>query len=245
MVGVDIEPQPNYVGDEFYQADAIEFIKEYGHLFDVIHASPVCKGYSRLASLNPDIEYPDQIAEVREAMQAIGKPYVIENVVGAPLQNYVMLCGSMFGLRVYRHRLFECNPPIMLSPRSCNHWGKASGNKSLKAGKRVTPNLDDFEILTITGHDFILSHAREAMQIDWMNQSEISQAIPPAYTEWLGGQLINALKAKGSLTPHAADKGNGSAKNDLFSTENNPVSSDGISPAPCLKRSRRKQNARK
>jgi DNA (cytosine-5)-methyltransferase 1 len=234
VVGVDVEPQPKYVGDEFYQADAIEFIKEHGHLFDVIHASPVCKGYSKLASLNPDADYPDQIAEVRYTLKASGKSYVIENVEGAPLQNYVMLCGTMFdGLRVIRHRLFECNPPILFSPRTCNHWGTVSGNAAWNEEGRVTPSLDLYDFLTVTGNDYIAADGRKAMQIDWMTKKELSQAIPPAYTEWLGGQLINALKTQGSLTLHAADKENGSAKNDLFSTGNNPVSSDSTSPAPC------------
>lgn len=194
VVGIDIEPQPHYCGDEFIQADALEFIEAHGAEFDAIHASPVCKGYSRLSSLFRDRIYPDQISAVREALQSTGRPYAIENVVGSPLKNYVMLCGSMFGLRVYRHRLFECNPQIYFSPMSCNHWGKSSGNRALKKGLGITPNLRDFEILTVTGHDFILSDALKSMGIDWMNQSEISQAIPPAYTEFIGKHLMQALQ---------------------------------------------------
>jgi len=193
ITGVDINPMPRYPF-KFIQADALEYLREHGAEYDVIHASPVCKGYSRLSSMWQDREYPDDIPEVRRLLRLTGKPYVIENVVGAPLENYVMLCGSMFGLRVYRHRLFECNPQILISPASCNHWGKASGNKALKNKKGVTPNLDDFDIMTITGHDFILDHAKQAMGIDWMQQSEISQAIPPAYTEWIGKQILEAIK---------------------------------------------------
>jgi hypothetical protein len=81
----------------------------------------------------------------------------------------------------------------MFSPMSCNHWGRASGNKSYKAEKRVTPNLDDFEIMTVTGHDFILSHALRAMGIDWMDQAGISQAVPWVYTEFVGKQLMAVL----------------------------------------------------
>lgn len=195
VVGVDKHPKSRYPF-EFHQADSLEYLAEHWQEFDAFHASPVCKGYSKLASLYPDRQYPDEIADFRRALKATGKPYVIENVVGAPLENYVMLCGSMFGLKVYRHRLFECNPPVMLSPASCNHWGKASGSKSMKAEKRVTPNLDDFDILTVTGHDFILSHAREAMGIDWMSQAGISQAVPPAYTEHIGRQLLAAISAR-------------------------------------------------
>lgn len=188
VVGVDIKPQPQYPL-EFHQADALEYLAEHGRKYDLIHASPVCKGYSRLAKLHKSKTYPDQIAELRELLQFIGKPYVIENVVGAPLINPVMLCGSMFGLRVYRHRLFETWPvQIPMSPMSCNHWATASGNKAYKAAKGKTPNLTDFDILTITGHDFVLEDARIAMGIDWMGQAGISQAIPPVFTEWIGRQ---------------------------------------------------------
>lgn len=192
VVGIDIKPQPRYPF-EFHQADALEYCAARGAEFDAIHASPVCKGYSRLASLFKDRVYPDQIAAVRDVLKQTNKPYAIENVVGAPLKNYVMLCGSMFGLRVYRHRIFECNPPIYFSPMSCNHWGKSSGNRAIKDRMRVTPNLKDFEILTVTGHDFILSDALKSMGIDWMDQAGISQAIPPAYTEFIGKYLLEYL----------------------------------------------------
>lgn len=196
VVGVDKKAQPRYPF-EFHQADSLEYLAGHWREFDAFHASPVCKGYSLLAALYPDKQYPDEIADFRKALKETGKPYVIENVPTAPLRDYVMLCGSMFGLRVYRHRLFECNPVILFSPMTCNHWGKASGNKSVKAEKRVTPNLIDFEILTVTGHDFILSHAREAMGIDWMSQAGISQAVPPVYTEWIGKQLIGVIHEQG------------------------------------------------
>lgn len=193
ITGIDIVKQPRYPF-KFIQADALEYLAEHGHEYDMIHASPVCKGYSKLAKLHKDKVYPDDIAKVRELLKLTGKPYVIENVVGAPLENYVMLCGSMFGLRVYRHRLFECNPVIVYAPASCNHWGRASGNKSYKREKRTIPNLTDFEIMTITGHDFILADARKAMGIDWMDQSGISQAVPPAFTEYVGRWQMAALK---------------------------------------------------
>lgn len=192
ITGVDINPMPRYPF-KFIQADALEYLREHGSEYDVIHASPVCKGYSNLASLWQDREYPDDIPEVRRLLQETGKPYIIENVVGAPLKDYVMLCGSMFGLRVYRHRLFECNPQIIISPASCNHWGKASGTKQPKDRPRVRQDFEHFDIMTVTGHNYILEHAKQAMGIDWMQQSEISQAIPPAYTEWIGKRIIEAI----------------------------------------------------
>ena len=192
ITGIDIAPMPRYPF-KFIQAEAFKYLPEHGKEYDFIHASPVCKGYSKLAGLWQDREYPDDIPVLRELLIETGRPYVIENVVGAPLRDYVMLCGSMFGLRVYRHRLFECNPQITFSPRSCNHLGKASSNKALKKEIGSTPNLTDYDILTVAGHDFILEDAKIAMGIDWMQQSEISQAIPPAYTEWIGKRILEAM----------------------------------------------------
>lgn len=188
VVGVDIEPQPHYPF-EFHQADALEYLSQHWREFDVIHASPVCKGYSRLACLNPQIKYPDQVGELRKALKKYGKPYVIENVEGAPLEKYVKLCGSMFGLRVYRHRLFECNPEIYFSPGTCNHWGKTqpAANKSTRT---KAASLKDYDFLSVTGHDFIVKDAQRAMGIDWMTGAELSQAIPPAYTEYIGAQMM-------------------------------------------------------
>lgn len=220
VVGVDIEPQPHYpfpfilgdaldvlrrmiAGEKFTASDGIEYGLDD---FDVFHASPVCKGYSVMSSLWKNKEYPDQVGETREVLQATGKPYVIENVVGAPLKNYVMLCGSMFGLRVYRHRLFECNPPLYFPPMSCNHWAKASGNRAMRNGKHVVDSLADYKILTVTGKGFKVSDGRIAMGIDWMTGAELSQAIPPAYTHWLGTQVITRL------TPREHRQGDSSPK---------------------------------
>ena len=106
VVGVDIAMQKNYPF-EFHQADALEYLQEHGHEFDAIHASPPCQAYSVTYSLPNVGEYPELIEPIRELLISSGKPYVIENVPGAPLINPVELCGSMFGLNVIRHRRFE------------------------------------------------------------------------------------------------------------------------------------------
>jgi DNA (cytosine-5)-methyltransferase 1 len=117
-------------------------------------------------------------------MKAAGKPYVIENVPGAPLENPLMLCGSMFpGLRVYRHRLFECDPAIYFPPAACNHSFKMPASR----GNYHSLTADNF--ITCVGHNFKASDGRRAMGIDWMTRTELAQAIPPAYTEWLGQQM--------------------------------------------------------
>jgi DNA (cytosine-5)-methyltransferase 1 len=190
VIGVDIEPQKRYPF-EFHQGDALEFIRKYGSDFDVIAGSPPCQDYTPLKALTGKT-YPRLIKATREAIKEIGKPYIIENVAGAKFQldNPIMLCGTMFELRVIRHRYFECNPAIWWPPNQCQHVGKASGNKNYKGKSR---SLDDYEYLTITGHDFRVKDARIAMDIDWMIGDELREAIPPAYTEWLGNEMRRLL----------------------------------------------------
>lgn len=192
VTGVDIEPQKRYPF-RFIQADALEYIAEHGHEYDAIAASPPCQQYTRLRSIEKR-EYPDLVEPVRRALVETGRPYIIENVEGAPLINPIKLCGTMFGLRVIRHRIFETNFPLWFPPFPCNHWGSVSGNARWKDKKRIQTSLKNFDILTITGHDFIVSDARVAMGIDWMIQGELSQAIPPAYTEFIGRELIKHLE---------------------------------------------------
>jgi C-5 cytosine-specific DNA methylase len=104
VTGVDIAPQPHYCGDAFYQADAMTFPLDG---FDVVTASPPCQAYSTLGRFSPHVTYPDLYEPTRERLTASGLPWVIENVVGAPYRSGFILCGSMFGLRVRRHRNFE------------------------------------------------------------------------------------------------------------------------------------------
>src|SRR5574337_20985 len=103
VVGVDINPQQRYPF-EFHQADAMTFDLSG---FDAIHASPPCQAYTVLGGREDLSHYPDLVDAVRERLQASGKPWIIENVPGAPLRDPITLCGAMFGLRRYRHRLFE------------------------------------------------------------------------------------------------------------------------------------------
>ena len=186
VVGVDIVAQPRYPF-EFHQGDALEYLAAHGHEFDAIHASPPCQAYSATKS-HPNVgAHPDLVGPTRDLLRVSGKPYAIENVPGAPLLNYVTLCGTMFGLRVIRHRLFECSPALLFAPFSCRHhlpvvkWGKS-------------PNPDN-EFHSVVGHLSNVPYARAAMGIDWMAQDGLAQAIPPAYTEFIGRHLLEALKA--------------------------------------------------
>ena len=198
VVGVDIKFQPRYCGDEFYQADLFDFVRNTDlERFTAIHVSPPCQGYSITWGLHKR-DYPKLVESVRAALIQTGKPYIIENVPGAPLINPVMLCGTMFGLKVIRHRLFECSPSITFAPATCRHEGYATGNRAERVkGSTRTPTLSDgFSYVTVAGNNYIKAEGAEAMGIDWMTRAELSQAIPPAYTEWLGRQILLLHKEK-------------------------------------------------
>lgn len=185
VTGVDIKPQPRYPF-RFVQGDALEYLRDHGHEYDAIHASPPCQAYSVTKSLHKN-DHPELIEPTREGLKRTGKPYVIENVEGAPLVNPLTLCGSMFGLKVYRHRLFECNPPIYFPPATCNH------SFSMPASKGEYHTLEKYEFITCVGHNFAAESGRIAMDIPWMTRDELAQAIPPAYTEFIGRELQKIL----------------------------------------------------
>lgn len=185
VVGVDINPQPRYPF-EFHEGDAMEFLSKHGHEFDAIHASPVCKKYSFATCFHPNIKdtHPDQIPGTRKLLDLIGVPYVIENVPGAPIRKDILLCGEMFGLRVHRHRYFEACGWVPSSPKHIAHKLKgAKHNCHVESGytRIVAGNYSNHE------------DACEAMGIDWMNRKELSQAIPPAYTKYIGDQIMEQL----------------------------------------------------
>lgn len=196
--GVDIWPQPNYPF-KFHHMDALTFLEnEDLSQFDVIHASPPCQFYSKLKDLGEAQhgkygDHPDLVKPIRDALKKTGKPFVIENVPGAPILNSITLCGSMFGLKVYRHRIFESNvflwqpehhphdddtPPVGMG---CSSKGFITVAGSGGVRGMVAP--------------MILNYWRFAMGIDWMERKELAQAIPPAYTEWIGQQLKECFVA--------------------------------------------------
>jgi DNA (cytosine-5)-methyltransferase 1 len=186
IVGVDINPQPNYPF-EFYRADVTRFTPNMLHGFDLIHASPPCQAYSTLRHSPGNVDYPDLIDSTRRLLQSSGLPYVIENVAGAPLGNPVQLCGSSFDLRhdgfeLRRHRLFESSFPVLVPP--CDHQDPVLG---------VYGDLSKTRRKSTRGVKAGIVDAQELMGIDWMTPAELTEAIPPAYTEYLGRQFLDQL----------------------------------------------------
>jgi DNA (cytosine-5)-methyltransferase 1 len=194
VVGVDIKPQPNYPF-QFIRADALALDRKFVASFDAVHASPPCQSYSDLAKRNRNAdEWPRLIEPVRTMLARTGLPYVIENVDGSPLLNPVILCGTMFpGLRVLRHRLFEVNFVILVPPHSKHPKVHTFDRRKSHFGK--TNEWKDFVQVT-GGGNCTLAAAREAMGINWMTKTEINEAIPPAYTEFIGSQLLRLYSAR-------------------------------------------------
>lgn len=182
VVGVDIAPQKRYPF-EFHQADALEYCAEHGREFDVIHASPPCQFASECTPEWAKGRHHNFIPAIQELLKIVGKPYIVENVEGARswLDNPLLLCGTMFGLAVWRHRYFETRPVLFLSPKTCAHDGHPV---TVRAGSNARK---------AQGGHHNLGQEWMAMGIDWMTKAELSQAIPPIYTEWIGKQLIERI----------------------------------------------------
>lgn len=198
VVGVDIQPQPHYPF-EHHVADALEFLAAHGHEFDAIHASPPCQAYS-ITKNGHTVEHPELLGPTRELLREIGRPYVIENVEGAPMIDPLRLCATEFGLRaddvdgvplaLRRHRLFESSTWLW-GRGGCQHddtivAGVYGGSRHEKPEHRDGPRRG--------GYTPALPVRAALLGIDWkMTEHELNQAIPPAYTEWIGRQLLDVL----------------------------------------------------
>ncbi len=194
VVGVDIDPQPRYPF-EFHQADALTYPLDG---FDVIHASPPCQAYCALKTMRNKREHPELINSTRDKLNNSGKPWIIENVFGSPLVNPIMLCGSHFncnsgGYYLRRHRYFESNF-LLLAASKCSHNHPTVGVYGCKARDIAKEKRHYAKPKETRGKPIGVVLSKEiafgAMGIDWMNQKELSQAIPPAYSEFIGRQLF-------------------------------------------------------
>jgi len=188
VVGVDLSPQPRYPF-AFIQHDALALDQRFLRSFDVIHASPPCQAYTPLGALSPHMTYPDLLDPTREMLEASGLPWVIENVMTAPLRKdrSIVLCGEMFGLRTYRHRRFESNIGLVAPPHP--------KHVKLTATKQRKARWAEGWHVSITG-DVGTYVGPEAMGIDWMSGNELCEAIPPSYTHYIGVQLMLTMLRK-------------------------------------------------
>lgn len=208
IVGVDNRPQPRYPF-KFVQADALEYLARLiqdGEIekFDLIHASPPCQFGSEATPVFARDRYTNYIPALRAMLLEAGRPYVIENVeaVRKWLRSPTMICGSMLGLPIWRHRYFETWPALLLSPGTCYHVRRPI---QVKLGSHSRKTWDP--VLCTGGGDGkgrgdrnlyrpreSVGVVRWAMEIPWMTRDELSEAIPPKYTEWIGQQMIELTK---------------------------------------------------
>jgi len=202
VTGVDIKPQPRYAGDDFIQADALDYLDEAldrfypFNLYDAIHASPPCQRFSTATKRNgTELEHPDLIGPLRRMLRALDEelvPYVIENVLGAPIRRDYVLCGTAFGLetdgyRLKRHRAFEVSWPDF-GEIVCRCKGDTRPVMDVTGGGPTRKQRED----GAGGRPYkgTADQARRIMRIDWMTKAELNEAIPPAYTNFIGHQLL-------------------------------------------------------
>jgi DNA (cytosine-5)-methyltransferase 1 len=208
VTGVDKNDQPNYPF-RFIQADALKVLADRKFLaqFDAIHASPPCQKFTAMGAMPNAREHEDLLTPTRELLEASGKPYVIENVPGSPIdvrppdlfgyKGAIMLCGSMFDLRtdeyeLERHRWFEASMPLVQP--ACRHSNRLTvGFYGDHARIRTRQDGHAHRGSDIVGTTKKLALVKALMDIDWMTWTEANQAIPPAYTEHIGTQLLGWL----------------------------------------------------
>ena len=187
VVGVDIKPQKNYPF-EFHQGDALEYSLDG---FDAIHASPPCQAHTALRTAWNAKKHPDLLTPTLQYLRTVSIPWVVENVPGAPIRHDLLLCGTMFGLgldnaELRRHRWFELNWSWVASPLACSH-----GTKPITIGVYGQHGRDHRRSVQTF---FSVADGRKAMGIAWTTGDELSQAIPPAYTEYIGRQCLDYLQ---------------------------------------------------
>src|ERR1044072_9413780 len=206
VVGVDIEHFKRYPF-QMIRMDAIEaldYMLEHnptGWPYVAIHASPPCQAFTPATRIRQN-DHPDLIGPTRERLEKIGLPYVIENTLGSPLIDPQMLCGTMFpGLRVYLHRLFETNL-AWTPPAHPQHTHSIT-----KMGRPPRPD----EFMHVVGNFSGVQAARDAMGIDWMSRNELREAIPPAYTKYIGEALLDHLSVNRESAPGGEEKSAGTS----------------------------------
>lgn len=189
VTGVDIRPQRRHPAwMAFVQGDALEYLDAHGGEYDAIHASPPCRAYTRArGAATGRYRHPDLVGATREALVRTGRPWVIENVVGAPMHGgAVLLCGGMFSLRMYRHRLLEFAPGRRTGREMRVPDHPAHTVRTARMGRRPGPG----EFWSIAGNFSGVKEAGVAMGMEWADQDGLRQAVPPVYTRWAGERML-------------------------------------------------------
>ena len=191
VLGIDNRPQPEYGGTEFHQNDAIRFVRQYGKFFDAIHASPPCQAYTplNLGTNKGKFQHMELVDVTRAVLYDTGRPWIMENVPGPHLSPDLTLCGEMFGLGVIRHRSFELGKWMTYGPQHLKHRGSPAGWN--KGEKLEGPYV---QVYGRGGGKGSIDSWQKAMGIDWTrSRPHLVEAIPPAYTRWIGERLMGVL----------------------------------------------------
>ena len=191
VIGVDCKPQPRYIGDDFILIDSIDFLERYisgeYERAKALHASPPCQAYSYCTKLGQRQYYKKLISATRYLFEQTKLPYVIENVLGAKksLRANILLCGTMFGLPIHRHRLFESHPPLAVLTPPCAKNAEVvyiTGSRRDKKGNYVREPSS--------------KERKDIMGMPWATIGDIDEAIPPIYTEFIGKYLMEQINSK-------------------------------------------------
>lgn len=192
VVGVDINPMPKFPF-EFIRGDAIEYLREHGHEFDAVHASPPCLKHSTITPLWAKENHLDLIPDTRTLLEKLSVPWVMENVVGSGLRRDLVLCGTMFGLKSYRHRIFE-TPLSMVAPIHDTHTQPVWFPYDKREPTYGQPYQEGW-MIPVYGHNAPAAYQFLAMGVKrgQMSRAALCQSIPPAFAEYIGKQIMTEL----------------------------------------------------
>jgi DNA (cytosine-5)-methyltransferase 1 len=184
VTGVDLVPQP-YYPYTFIQADALDYVAQHGTEYDAIHASFPCQAFTKAWKIRKN-EHIDLVTPGRTLLQATGRPWVMENVPGSPLHDWIELCGCMFrDLNVYRERWFEPSPDVhLIQPPHRRH-----DQRITKMGRPPQPG----ERMHVVGNFSGVAAAKAAMGIEWMTREGLRESIPPAYARFTGAAVMTTV----------------------------------------------------
>lgn len=194
VTGVDFFNQPEYCGDDFILANAVQFALDHAHEYDFAWASPPCQGASTITPAAQRAKYRILISQTRKALMKARVPFAMENVPPmektGPMRSDLMLCGEMFGLRVVRHRIIECGGFLPQTLRHVEHVGPTKGAGRAVRGTYTTEGYY-FPVYGTGGNKGTIEEWQSAMGIDWITDKvTLAEAIPPAYSQYIANEFL-------------------------------------------------------